>query len=275
MIRVFELILATALVALLAASLLPGIAPLSPGFVWPWEGKLDGLIVIDSPEVYTRERLVNDRFMQTTWLLEQLERYEPGADYQERSDISQQRSLVGGVGLSGPEPGMDEAADADAAESPAKAAAEPGASAIDRFRDEQSYRTEVRQAVLETMLDDRHDLQGNTLYMLKFDASIIPPRRSTQRNFAVVSVDLERSGQAPAADGDAEQPGHSTGNVDADEAAGGPIDPVAELRDVYDNWIEHIRDHGDGRVSQPGAHLPRPEERRGRACRHVGRDGAR
>jgi hypothetical protein len=239
MTRTVELILATFLLVLLAASVLPAFSPLSPEFRWPWQKTLDGLVVVDSPEVYTRERLVNDRFMQTTWLLEQLERYSGGAEFQEVSDVSENRSATGGAGVAGPE-----TTDTDTALASAEAAAPvgptPGASSIDRFRDEQSFRTEVRQAVLETMLDDRHDLQGNTLYMLKFDASIIPPRRMRNRNFAVVAVDLERDGRA-ARDGrdGADEGAYATG----DGAAGlSLIDPDEELHDVYVNWIDHIRD---------------------------------
>jgi hypothetical protein len=243
--RAVELTLAALLLLILAAASLPAFSPLAPGSLWPWEKQLDGLVVVDSPEVYTRERLVNDRFMQTTWLLEQLDRYEPAAEFQELSQTIRQRSLRAGLGLS--DGGTDATAEAVGGGQSPEGGTTPGASAIDRFRNEQSYRTEVRQAVLETMLDDRHDLQGNTLYMLKFDASIIPPRRIRHRNFAVISVDLERwsasgDGRGLGDDGGGYRTGEDMAPVSDAVAPARAIDPDAELHDVYLNWIEHIRD---------------------------------
>jgi len=37
-----------------------------------------------------------------------------------------------------------------------------------------AYREEVRNEILENQLDDRHDIAGNTLYRLKFDATVVP-----------------------------------------------------------------------------------------------------
>ena len=41
------------------------------GFVWPGTGTF-GVIHVDSPEIYTRERLVNDRYDQDHWLRQKL-----------------------------------------------------------------------------------------------------------------------------------------------------------------------------------------------------------
>ena len=35
-------------------------------------------------------------------------------------------------------------------------------------------RDAIRQLILENLLDDRHDLTGNSVYGLKFDISVIP-----------------------------------------------------------------------------------------------------
>ena len=228
--RRFELLLAAALAALLGASLLRGLGIIELYPLWPWEQRRDGLIVVDSPEVYTRERLVNDRFMQTTWLLNQLREYNRGAEFQEAVDTLRERGIEVGVGFSSAGDASAERRDAQADDSPRPSAlTRPGLSAIERFRDTQAFRTEVRQAVLETMLDDRHDLQGNTLYMLKFDAAIIPPRRMQRRNFAVVAVNLQSDTGRREADPDET---YSTGP--------GP-GADANLDEVYDAWVEHVR----------------------------------
>ena len=47
-------------------------------------------------------------------------------------------------------------------------------SPVDEFRDRLAYREELRNEIIENRLDDRHDLDGNTLYRIKFDATVIP-----------------------------------------------------------------------------------------------------
>ncbi len=62
-------VLAALLVALLLVFGWTGLPYLSS-----FKGSTYGLIYIDTPEVYTRERLVNDRFQQDAWLRRQLNR---------------------------------------------------------------------------------------------------------------------------------------------------------------------------------------------------------
>ena len=45
---------------------------------------------------------------------------------------------------------------------------------VDLFRDRLTYRQEIRRELLNTQLDDRHDLRGSTLYRLQVDATIVP-----------------------------------------------------------------------------------------------------
>ena len=45
------------------------------------------------------------------------------------------------------------------------------------FRAKNSYREEVRAEMMETQLDDRHDILGNTVYRLSFDASVLAGTR--------------------------------------------------------------------------------------------------
>jgi hypothetical protein len=129
-----------------------------------------GEIWIDSPEVYTRERLVNDRLLQDAWLRARL----PARDAA--------TGTYAGVQLSNTEIDADVAYGGSAS---GKAAAKPSAhpasahrgaavSARDKLAAEIDYRDYVRDLLIENQLDDRHDLQGNSLYKLKFDATVIP-----------------------------------------------------------------------------------------------------
>ena len=157
-----------------------------------------GAIFIDSPEIYTRERLVNDRYQQDAWLrrrLEQTDSLEFGVqgvrDVRAATEVIAQARL--GMAL---KPALgDKAADQPSltlptADAPSAGQARRAAtqqesnteeprsaedrSPIDDFRDRVAYREEVRSAIIENQLDDRHDLDGNTLYRLKFDATVIP-----------------------------------------------------------------------------------------------------
>ncbi|MEP4309768.1 MAG: hypothetical protein ABJ364_08485, partial [Lentilitoribacter sp.] len=143
----------------------------------------DGRIFVDSPEVYTRERLVNDRFLQDAWLRAQLRRLDEES-FRETSILSQRsgfnvggnvtedltRTLGNGASVNGN--GLD-----DALGTPVALA----------FSQRAAQREVIRQMIIENQLDDRHDLDGNTLYMLKFDVSVLPNSRAVA---AFVEVEL-------------------------------------------------------------------------------------
>lgn len=65
---------------------------------------------------------------------------------------------------------------------PTTAAASP----IDTFRDRLAYREEIRSELISNALDDAHDLAGNSLYRLSFDATIFPGTDTSA--WAVVGV---------------------------------------------------------------------------------------
>ena len=47
---------------------------------------------------------------------------------------------------------------------------------LEKFRDLQAYRAELRQSLSEVDLDDLHDFAGNSLYRLQFLATVMPGR---------------------------------------------------------------------------------------------------
>lgn len=65
-------------------------------------------------------------------------------------------------------------------------------SAVDEFRDRLAYREEVRNELILNALDDRHDVQGNALYRLSFDATVLPQNDTSA--WAVIGVCLQRKG---------------------------------------------------------------------------------
>lgn len=151
---------------------------------WPFTTR--GSIYVDSPEVYTRERLVNDRYDQDYWLRQQLERLSAVTP----EDLASGR-LYSRAALSA-------GAQAEAAGGAAgQDAGDEGAGAMqqlsfrDRFAVLSSIRDMIRQQILENMLDDRHDLTANSIYGLKFDTTVVPGRNTRDRAFVAVTVEPE------------------------------------------------------------------------------------
>jgi hypothetical protein len=172
-------------------------------FFWPgwWIGLLqivtparDGQIIVNSPAVYTRQRLVNDRLAQSAWLQEQLRVTTREFDTAFRSidevrsvRNSSERRFQGGVGGTPGGAAPAGTAPADEAKNDAAAPTVTPTSA-DLFRAKNTYRDEVRAEIMETQLDDRHDIQGNTIYRLSFDATVLPGTRSDA--LAVIKIRL-------------------------------------------------------------------------------------
>lgn len=125
-----------------------------------------GKIWVDSPEIYTRERLVNDRFLHDAWLRRFLYINDAQGALQVRAQaLSTALGVIDGnpVEVHLPSRIPD-----------AEGINQPRVSARDKFIDQVDFRDQVRNLMIENQLDDRHDLYGNSLYRLKFDATIAP-----------------------------------------------------------------------------------------------------
>lgn len=128
-----------------------------------------GYVYVDSPEVYTRERLINERLNEEAWLNQQL------AGVDENLDFTVYENIVrSDVTLAARTDGNDAG---DAAGDGAGQSADADDSAIigfdQKFRLKSATRSLIRQRIIENKLDDRHDLEGNALYILKFDNTLI------------------------------------------------------------------------------------------------------
>lgn len=183
-----------------------------------------GTIVVGSPAIYTRERLVNDRFLQDAWLSAQLE---PASGIQDSRQVRTERRDA-----------SISASDArDAATAPAQpagagdgAATQPRLSSRERLLEEVDYREVVRSLTIENQLDDRHDLNGNSLYRFKFDASVLPGTNTQSR--AVIKVRLTSPAMLAAKAGQT----HLTSL-----ASLGSPEHVEAWRVIYGKWIESLR----------------------------------
>ncbi len=149
-----------------------------------------GQVVVDLPEIYTRERLVNDRFVEDAWLRRRLKESDQSDFVPEgmlsRRDLAAMQAAVSAE-TAPAAPGSDPAASEPAGSGPAGSA--PQRSPMALFRSQLSYRGEIRNLIIENQLDDRHDLLGNSLYRLKFDASVLPGDNT--RASALISITLK------------------------------------------------------------------------------------
>ncbi len=145
-----------------------------------------GSIVLSDPQVFTREHLVNDRLKEEKWLTEMLD---TAGDDKGRFEVAnssvattQTTKIVGSaeLGAEAQEDKGDETTKPDETK-PGEtkrvvAKIETRLPPIDVFRAIEAYREEVRDELMATQLDDRHDLNGNTLIRLSFNASILAGR---------------------------------------------------------------------------------------------------
>lgn len=149
--------------------------------------RYQGAIIVSEPEVYTRERLVNDRFRQQRWLELQLEKMND-PDFLTRFSKPQTQILnsrAEGLGVSASregqegddakKPDLDAGGTIDALAERVSLALPPA----EHFRELLAYRNEVNQELMLTQLDDRHDIGGNTLVRLDFDATVLPMRSAS------------------------------------------------------------------------------------------------
>jgi hypothetical protein len=145
-----------------------------------------GLIFIGSPEVYTRERLVNDRYDQDFWLHSQLDLLDETTAL--LTSLARDTVSIGGsVEIGGADP---PAVGTDGGDAPAPALPDITLQMPfdQQFLIRAGVRDAIRQLILENLLDDRHDLTGNSVYGLKFDISVIAGGSTYASAFVRASV---------------------------------------------------------------------------------------
>lgn len=144
---------------------------------WTGNTPRGGVLFIEPPQVYTRERLVNDRFAQANWLNRELENYDKEANavraavaarVVERSTRTELTVKAGGDAPAAKDAG---AANEEGKNLPSLEVQLDQVAALDRRLE---YRNKVRTELMDTQLDDSHDLDGNTLYRFNFDTVVMP-----------------------------------------------------------------------------------------------------
>ena len=194
-----------------------------------------GLIWLDSPEIYTRERLVNDRFVQDAWLTRQLQKSDGARDSLQILEDQRVVKIGSGNGDTGPSSDGSEAKAGLSRPSVSRQPTDPttAPSSHMQLMIENDFRDVVRNLIIENQLDDRHDLNGNSLYMLKFNASVLPGG-NTQ---ATALVTIQLTGPELLS-----PPPRSSALAATNTLAQlGTEDQIAAWRVVYSRWIDNLR----------------------------------
>ena len=160
-----------------------------------------GKIYVSSPGVYTRERLVNDRNDQDFWLRDQLRLLDEspiGFSAVTLSDLRLKAEVaaMSGGGKGSGVPTAEEGAGGAGGGLPPPST-QPSLTFLDSFAIRAAARDSIRQSILENLLDDRHDLTGNSVYGLKFDTTVIPGRFTTGRAFVRLSITPDQAALVP------------------------------------------------------------------------------
>jgi hypothetical protein len=149
--------------------------------IWRQMHTLDGFIIVDSPEVYTRERLINERLGEDTWLRERLEEADDENSLVGIRRVIKRRLAIG----AGTDQPIENAEKKTETGTPTKTAtSEITTETVPSINDDiltfdqkvrikSANRDFIQQRMIENRLDDRHDLVGNSLYVLKFDTTVV------------------------------------------------------------------------------------------------------
>jgi hypothetical protein len=223
-----------------------------------------GEIWVDSPEVYTRERLVNDRFVQEAWLTAQLPKATrielPGMPASsEVRNQSSWRSLGTSSGLSdgSKTQGAGQGSASDAADPTKRQGSEGSPQAVppaapdpatprsamrlswqESLAEYLDFSEYVRNLLVENQLDDRHDLLGNSLYKLKFDVTVLPGE-NTQATAQIV-VRLSPQLPAPRDSTQESMPSEPLPVAFGGEGLVRTKDELNGWRTVYERWVKSL-----------------------------------
>ncbi|MBX9456112.1 MAG: hypothetical protein KL863_08875 [Rhizobium sp.] len=222
-----------------------------------------GTVYLSSPGVYTRERLVNDRNDQDYWLRNQLTVLDKfNLEYSELSKTK--RALSSADKRRTPDTLGDPSSDANLlmneGMSPGALVAPnlvdtpkreetgiddvPTLSFIDTFTIRSAARDAIRQAMLENLLDDRHDLTGNSVYGLRFDTSVFPGKYTSGRAYVHLTVRIKNDqlgSKEQLLNGGVPLHVASYYNHPARDLERNEGNPFYNSRQLYKRWLDNVK----------------------------------
>ena len=208
------------------------------------EETLPGFLYIEAPQLYTRERLVNDRFRQANWLSEELKRTNKpveNLDFSAPSRVARETKASRLMVQLGE--GKVQAAETGQSNSDA---AKPTVE-LDQLKlleRRLHYRAELRNELMDTQLDDGHDLDGNTLYRLNFDAVAMPWADSRSNPGAALFIVTARQPEWRTALKTLSPGSEAKSETEAEAAAKAEAEAKAETE--YDSNLKQSLDDDSG-----------------------------
>ena len=237
-----------------------------------WSQLPHGVIVVSSPTIYTRQRLVNDRLLQEEWLDEQLKLTSGDKTREFRSidavEASLYSSYASGLAKLGSADGSDTRAAAPSSATPPPSSGVPpkgdspsrrdlldatpdaAQTTLNKFVAMNNYRDVVRSELMQTLLDDRHDITGNTVYRLGFNASVVAGHEDNKFAAIIVTLchtpsksDLVRSqNQLSRERCDQTDSGDPSTTTGASE--------ITQYTNLYDEWVRTMNETANKVVEQ-------------------------
>ncbi|WP_162932992.1 hypothetical protein [Roseovarius sp. EL26] len=158
-----------------------------------FDPKHEGAIIVESPQLFTRERLINQRLADSRWIdgriavvdkMIEADRF--GLPDNVREDFLKQRLKLGAS-----QADEDGSEVTDAQDTAATSAPNINVGPHLEFQDAHEYRQFLVQKKYEYVLDDIHDTHSNTLHRLNFNL-FVSPSRAYSSSIAAVSVRLQQ-----------------------------------------------------------------------------------
>ncbi|GFE65787.1 hypothetical protein [Litoreibacter roseus] len=158
--------------------------------IW-YSTESEGMIMVDSPQVFTRERLVNQRLKDSAWIEKQLEQVDKLLEDKKfaQADALQLSQKFLELVQEGAEKAdaSDTLPTVDITE--LQGLVEPQPLAV--FQAAQYYREMLTQSRYEAILDDAHDIGSNTLQRLNFRMTVSPARNMSDA-IAAATITIEQ-----------------------------------------------------------------------------------
>ncbi len=148
-----------------------------------------GHIYVGTPQIYTRERLVEDRYIQDAWIRKQLEEHSPENRIPAPLKVKKAQNSEKGDSIQ------------------SSFSTRVKISALSELDDKLAVRNRLRTLLRENRLDDRHDIEGSTLYLLKFSITIAPGTRTSAAARLRVAIDGQSVGDSVGSISD-DRPGY-------------------------------------------------------------------
>ncbi len=151
----------------------------------------EGAIVVDTPQLFTRERLINERLAENSWIDHQLEKVDDflkNGQFARHDQLQLQETIRSlGVTSTGTSQTQDDQQSQKTGLALARELGLLSKAPIDQVTAAQTYRDKLQVRRYENILDDTHDLGENTLHRLNFNLHLSPARQRSD-GLAVVTM---------------------------------------------------------------------------------------